>query len=450
MDDLLKAMSETPAVPEGWDLALNLSQNAVQSLLLSNWEGGTGKAKERGLTWLAPTQVDGQHDILEVRTDLSSPTVALDDSASVVTLTYGIDTGVLRIGKVSAERAAHMPDAQMLLQTNDVSWSNPVDITSQNPLRLAGAMPLVVRPTPDGQRFAIALDISANGLTLTSADEGGLSSHTVAQPLTQWLSAQNLTGQIASFARANKSATVSRIAPDAVSTRMGRSVAGDPVLQILAGLTPDAPVEGAGRAIPHPDGYDFSVLVSSKSTMAMIVSGYNQGTGEIKLVSMAPSSGDAHWFAQIHEPMIFEGTFGTEDGQIFVTDRSEQYLRFGGSPDQGLRLFTFTDPASSVHLHLEIAAHYPTAISGTGADQRVGLSEGGQSINGEGFYENIVKPQLENFLTGQIRSDMTRVQMTAISDFLLRDMVLTGHRPRFEISALPAELVIAGHLEPTP
>jgi hypothetical protein len=161
-----------------------------------------------------------------------------------------------------------------------------------------------------------------------------------------------------------------------------------------------------------------------------------------------PSDGQLHWFAQIHEPMVFQGSFGNQNGEIYVTDHSSLYMRFGGSTDQGLKLFTHIDPSSTIRLQLSLAAHYPIGISGTGANQVVGLQDGDQSVAANGFYEAIVQPQLEKFLTMDIKSDMSKVRMTAISEFLLRDLTLSGHGLQFEVAALPGELLVAGRLIP--
>jgi hypothetical protein len=178
----------------------------------------------------------------------------------------------------------------------------------------------------------------------------------------------------------------------------------------------------------------------------MIANGYNLGTGIIKLASVPPQDGQVHWFVEVHEPMVFEGTFGNQNGDVYLTDSAKLFMRFGGSPDQDLKLFTYIDPSSTVQLQLELAAHYPTQISGTGTGQVVGLQEGAQSVTGHGFYEAIVQPQLATFLNGDIRSDMSKVRMTPLSDLALRDLSLSGHGLQFEIAALPAELVVAGSL----
>jgi hypothetical protein len=267
------------------------------------------------------------------------------------------------------------------------------------------------------------------------------------QSLANSLAAQSSTLQIASLTpQAGAQATV--LTPANVASRVATSLAGQPVLQILTGTSLAATAPAVSAPVPHPDTHDFSLIVSSNMTMAMIANGYNLGTGDIKLVALPPQDGQLHSFAQIHEPMVFEGTFSNQDGLVYVTDRSQLYLRFGGSTDQGLKLFTFIDPSSTVKLQLDLAANYPTSISGTGASQLIGLQEGAQSVIGNGFYEAIVQPQLATFMNGDIKSDMSKVRMNAISDLVLRDLTLSGHGLQFEFSALPADLLIAGSVVP--
>ena len=276
-----------------------------------------------------------------------------------------------------------------------------------------------------------------------------MSGQAVNHNVEQSLAVQKLSGQIANLALPDGAgATV--LTPAKVAARVATSQGGQPVLQILTGTSPSATAPVASAPVPHPDSHDFSLIVSSKAIMTMIANGYNLGTGIIKLASVPPQDGQLHWFAQVHEPMVFKGTFSNPNGEIYATDHSKLYMRFGGSTDQGLKLFTYIDPSSTVQLQLELAAHYPTRISGTGSDQVVGLQEGAQSVTGNGFYEAIVQPQLATFLNGDIKSDMSKVRMTALSDLVLRDLTLSGHRLQFEVAALPAELLVAGSFDPDP
>jgi hypothetical protein len=308
-------------------------------------------------------------------------------------------------------------------------------------------LPVGVKPAPGVRNVSIGLSLADGNLTLSAPDTAGISSLAVTQNLGKWLAAWTLGGQIGNLTlQDGAEATV--LTPAQVTTRVATSRDGQPVLQILTATSTAAMAPVGNDPVLHPDSYDFSLVVCSKATMTMIANGYNLGTGIIKLASVPPQDGQLHWFAQVHEPMVFEGTFGNQDGKIYVTDHSKLYMRFGGSTDQGLKLFTYIDPSSTIQLQLDLAAHYPTRISGTGADQVVGLQEGAQSVTANGFYEAIVQPQLETFLNGDIKSDMSQVRMTALTDLVLRDLALSGHQLQFEIAALPAELLIAGSLKP--
>ncbi len=441
---LLGAMQDSPAVPDGWDVALHLSEPSVQSVVRSNWNGTSQTGSS--LVWVSPNAVNGQHDVVEVNSNLPPPAVSLNAASQAVHVNFGIDNGTQRTGKLPAE-TMHLFDPNSAGGRGTILWGQTVAITPQSPLQLAGPIPVGVKAADDGRSFSIGLNRANANLTLSSPANAGMFAQSPNQSLDQWLPAAALSGQIGNLTRqTGAGATV--LTPASVATRVATSVGGQPVLQILTGSSPGATAPPVSAPVSHPDTHDFSLIVSSKAIMAMIASGYNVGTGVIKLDAVPPQDGQLHWFAQVHEPMVFQGTFGNQNGDVYLTDNSKLYLRFGGSTDQGLKLFTFIDPASTVQLQLDLAAHYPTGISGAGADQVVGLQEGAQSVAGNGFYEAIVQPQLEAFLKGDIRSDMTNVRMTAISDLILRDLALSGHGLQFEVSALPAELLIAGSLVP--
>lgn len=449
-------MQDRPVVPAGWDMVLNLSQPAVQSLVWRNWDGVMGAGdRDRPLLWVAPGAVEGQHDIVVVRSALPRPAVRLNPENHAVDLHFGIDTGTLRVGKVSAALLRGMPDRRALVDHDAVAWAAPVAITPQDPLQLSGSLPvtagLVTGAGPDsgtgGRGFSIGLALTDPPFVL-SGMQNGLLSDALNQPLQAWVAGQHLSGQIGMIALPDgRGPTV--LTPTTVSARVAIASDGQPVLQILTGASFGAAVPAMGAPAPSPDAHDFSLMVSSKATMAMIASGYNLGRGVVKLVSVPPEDGQPHWFVQVHQPMVFEGRFGNQNGEIYLTDRASFTMGFGGSADTGLTLFTRTDPASTVRLELDLAAQYPVAISGIGEGQVVGLRDGSQSVTGDGFYEAIVKPQLEAFLYGDIRTDMAQVRMTALSDLVLKDLTLSGHTLLFETAALPAELLVTGRLIPT-
>lgn len=442
MAALLAALQENPSVPEGWDVVLNLSQPAMQSLVQNNWRAVSPPDQTHSLRWLAAAAVDGQHQVVEVTTQLPPPTVGLSVDGQSVQIDFAIDSGTQRAGQAPADLVARLPDHHSVLASGGVSWMEPVAITQQSPLQLAGSIPVAVERAADGRSFAIGLNLAAGHLALSGA---GIADEAVGQSPSQWLAAHRFDGRIANLT-APDGAGATVLTPAKVTARVATSHQGQPVLQILTGASAGATVPPASAPAPHPGDYDFSLLVSSKAAMAMIANGYNLGTGIIKLASVPPQDGQVHWFVEVHEPMVFEGTFGNQNGDVYLTDSAKLFMRFGGSPDQDLKLFTYIDPSSTVQLQLELAAHYPTQISGTGTGQVVGLQEGAQSVTGHGFYEAIVQPQLATFLNGDIRSDMSKVRMTPLSDLALRDLSLSGHGLQFEIAALPAELVVAGSL----
>ena len=449
---LLAAMRKGPSLPEGWDVAVNLSQPAVQAIVASDWNGMPAKNASRTLVF-AKLAADGpgaadRHDIVVLRADLPAPTIHLSQTDQAAQLVFRVDNGTLQPGMLQGNYAAEplspAPDVRSFLAGRGGDWGEPRAVTDQDPLHLSVLAPRAVR-RDHAAGFTIELDLAAAGFTLHHAggspDAIGASEDEPAR----LLASDGFVGPVASLA-VPPNASTHELAPGQVTARIVTSQDGEALLQILTG-PPSAPLPATDSApVPHPAADDFSVIVASKAVTAAIAGGYNRGTGDIKLVSVPPQDGQVHWFLQVHEPMVFEGRFGKLDGEIYVTDHARFFMRFGGSCDAGLQLFTFTDPASTVQLELDLSAHYPVTISGAGAGQLVGLAEGAQAVTGEGFYENIVKPQLQTFLEGDIRTDMTRVRLTAVSDLVLRDLTLPGHAPSFELAALPGDLLISGRL----
>lgn len=447
MTALLGAMRDSPSVPDGWDLVLNLSESAVQALVRSDWEGASRTAEDRALLWVAPAEENGVHDVIEVKTDLPPPVVRLNIEDQAVHVTFAVESGTLQFGKAPAGLAARLRDAGSSDEDGDVSWSAPVAITEQNPLQLAGTIPVGVEAADDCRSFSIGLRPVDAVLSLSSPGDGAFSTEAANHDLTDWLAARKLSDQIGNFTLRD-GAGANLLTPAAVAARVVAALDGQPVLQILTGASPGATAPASSDPVPHSPVHDFSIIVSSKATMTMIANSYNQGSGVLKLASVPPEDEQVHWFAQIHEPMVFEGSFGRQDGETYVTDHSKLYMRFGGSTDQGLKLFTYIDPDSTIQLELDLAAHYPVGFTGTDTDRVVGLSDGAQSVTANGFYEAIVQPQLEKFLTGDIKSDMSAVRMPEISNLMLRDLTLSGHELEFAVAALPGELLIAGVLIP--
>jgi len=447
MTALLGVMRDSPSVPDGWDATFNLSQSAVQSLVRHDWDAGFLSEKERSLLWVAPNEADGLHDVIEVKTELAPPVVSLRVADQAVQAHFEIDSGTLHYGKASAEHVARVGGARALRDGGGIAWSPPIPITPRDPLQLAATLPVGVAALPGRPGFTIMLMPQEARLILSGQAEGIFSIESHNQDLADWLAAHRLSDQLGSVTLQDR-AEASVLTPMIVAARIVESLDGAPLLQILTGSGASAVAPAASTPVPHPDAHDFSLMVGSRAAMTMIASGYNAGTGDIKLAAVPPTDGEVHWFAQVHEPMVFEGSFGRPGGETYFTDHSKLFIRFGGSVEEGLKLFTFIDPASTIRLELDLAAHYPLGIRGTGADQVVGLREGGQSVTANGFYEAIIQPQLETFLTGDIKGDMCSVRMTAVSDLVLRDLSLSGHALAFEIAALPGELLIAGRLIP--
>lgn len=450
MAPLLDRMQAGPTVPQGWDVALHLSEAAVQALVRHNWDNAAQPCA-RAINWIAPGIVDGHHQVVDLQADLPPPDVTLDSGAQAARVAFAVESGILRVGQAPAHlvRAAATPAD--ITASDAMVWHETIPITPAAPVTVQGQAPVGTQAAADGTGFAIRLDLTGAQLGLSGPEDGGISSRAPPPDVQSWVQAEDLTGVIARLAAsADGGGTEQTLRPAQVSARVVSAAGGASVLQLLTatGAQP-APQPGSDLA-PHSQDHDFTLAVGSQATAGMIANGYNAGIGEVKLDLLPPSEGRAHWALQVREPMIFEGTFGIEGGDTLATDHAALRMRFGGSTDRGLALFTHIEPGATVQLQLQLDAHYPLAIGGSGTAQTVGLTEGGQSVTAHGFYETIVQPQLESFLTGEIRTDMTHVKMTALSDLVLRDLALSGHQLQFEIAALPGELLVAGSLVPQP
>ena len=121
MTALLAGMRDSPAVPDGWDMVLNLSESAVQSLVRSDWDGASRTAEDRALLWVAPAEETGVHDVIEVKTDLPPPTVRLNLEDQAVQVSFAVESGTLQFGKAPAGLAARLRDARSSDDSGDVS-----------------------------------------------------------------------------------------------------------------------------------------------------------------------------------------------------------------------------------------------------------------------------------------------------------------------------------------
>src|ERR1043165_5798218 len=197
MAALLAAMQDRRSVPDGWDVVLNLSEPAVQSIVRSTWRGGWGT--DQALVWVAPAPVNGQHDVVEVMTALPPPTVSLSVSDQAVAVDFEIGSGMLRSGKASVDLVSSVRDPGSLIRNHNISWLPPIEITRQNPLQLAGSIPVCADAVADPRSFSIGLSRGEGNLTLSGVPTSGISSQAVAQSLGEWLDAQTLSGQIANL-----------------------------------------------------------------------------------------------------------------------------------------------------------------------------------------------------------------------------------------------------------
>ena len=186
-------------------------------------------------------------------------------------------------------------------------------------------------------------------------------------------------------------------------------------------------------------------MISSKAVIQdIVVPGFNQGTGLVKLVAVPPASPAGAWYAQTRNPMQFQGTV-----RLAVSTRkppkTEMGMNFLGSLAGGLAVAPYTGPNSNISLQLGVSATYPLKTSSDG--QQVEITAGPASVTATGLAENAVKPQLESFLNDGIKSDMTGVSLARDIELCPEEPDLPRPAPAMSEAHFPGDFLILGTFE---
>ena len=457
--NMLASMVRVPTVPEGWDIAMHFSETAVQSLFHSNWD--SDGEEQHNITWVAPGEVEGHHEIVQITAPLNPPKVTLNSEKQQTSLGFDVVSGEISAGKIPSETVPLLlmalqeaPPQEMAATTekHGVQWEHKATLSPQEPLCVDDQVPIGSHLKSNGIGYDIGLNIAKTSMTLSGSEFGRITSHEQGEQVSSWAKQQDITGKLGHLIPLASTAPDEIILqPNYVGTRVVTGTSGAPLLQVLASsknASQDVPQQNV--IVPHSSDHDFSLMVSSQAAMNMVVEEYNLGSGDIKVVTLPPQNGEPHWFIEVHEPMVFEGSFGIDGEKTpLVTQQSSMRMRFGGSPHQGLEISTYIEPSSDITLDILLAGNFPPTIKGAGTNHALQLSSGPQSVTANGFYEEIVKPQLETFLTADIKGDMTRVKMKSLTALTQSSLELSGHQLDYQIAAFPGEFVVAGALSAT-
>ena len=236
--------------------------------------------------------------------------------------------------------------------------------------------------------------------------------------------------------------------PTSLKLNAMQSSEGGRILQLLfatGGEPPESASTNVLDPVPSGSGFDYSLMISSKAVIQdILVPGFNQGTGLVKLVAVPPASPAGAWYAQTRNPMQFQGTVRFGGVYPEVSHQTEMGMNFLGSPAGGLAVAPYTGPNSNISLQLGVSATYPLKVSSDG--QQVEITAGPASVTATGLAENAVKAQLESFLNDGIKSDMTGVSLAAISTLRPEEPDLPGPCSRDERGPLPGRFLDPGNL----
>ena len=243
--------------------------------------------------------------------------------------------------------------------------------------------------------------------------------------------------------------TSRRVEPASLKLNTMQSSEGDRVLQFLfatSGEPPDSASTNVLDPVPSGSGFDYSLMIGSKAVIQdIVVPGFNQGTGLVKLVAVPPASPAGAWYAQTRNPMQFQGTVRFGGAYPEASHQTEMGMNFLGSLAGGLAVAPYTGPNSNISLQLGVSATYPLKTSSDG--QQVAITAGPASVTATGLAENAVKAQLESFLNDGIKSDMTGVSLAAISNFVQKNLTFPGHALAMSEAHFPGDFLILGTFE---
>jgi hypothetical protein len=241
--------------------------------------------------------------------------------------------------------------------------------------------------------------------------------------------------------------------PTSLQFRVLLTPSGARVLQLLVGGPGEAPsnaVIDVTEPVPAADGCDYSLLVDSAVVIQDVVTGFNAQTGLVKLVAVTPDPATgpgAAAYAQTRNPMEFQGRISCGKAITPIQSSAAMGMNFKGSPNDGLVVSGYALPGGTISLQLAVAGSFPLQLS---SDGELKLSAASTSVTAKGVAENMVKPQLQSFLTDDISPNISNVSLPGAPDLLLRRLSLPGLQPKIEHAQIPADLVLAGTLASAP
>ena len=253
-----------------------------------------------------------------------------------------------------------------------------------------------------------------------------------------------------------------QILPSALDFTIAHTPSGRGLLQVFMTTGGEKPANASislAESLPESDEPVFGVTVNSKIVVSDIVQEFNSKPGDLKLMTIdgvpemcgiekadMDDSETPVWFAQTHQPMVYDGTVDFGGLRPAINNHAELGINFVGSQNKGLVIGYFTETGSNIVLDLALAGNFPLIVSGSGGNQTIGLSSEDLSVTATGMAENAVKARLEDFLFNDIRKNMTSFTFDPVTELIQKTISFAGNTPEITEAQLPGDFVAFGTL----
>jgi hypothetical protein len=440
--NLVNEMHERRSVLNGWAAVLSLSQRAVSALVQARWD--TGKP-------VCLTSREG-NSLTQVSLTLDAPDVTFSDG-DAVEIRIPVRAASVRQGTLPDG----LPEGAGRVAEEAVAWSPLRSVSCGDDFVVTGKVPLVMTGDDSPEAWSLSLDFGGASFSVAGADRLASSEERMGSSLSTWFAAQNIRPGIVAY-RFSPSADGRQICPTraafSLSSREGRRALH---LCLATDATPSAstPTSLASPVVDDED--DFSLIIDSRIVIDDVVSGFNSGMGRLKLDAVsAPVSRTAgddagpqvrFWYARTAHPLVYDGTVDT--GGVFpvTQNHAELGMDFLGSTSDGLVIEDYTTPESNIRLSLSVDGSFPLVVTGEGKDQKIGFTSAGLAVTEGGMIESVIKPQLEAFLFGEIKPNMTSFTFDPVATMLLSHFIFDGFLPAIHGVQLPGDLLVTGTLD---
>jgi hypothetical protein len=453
VDDLVAEMHAKGSVLQGWDVLLNLPEATIGKVVRKQWSAAAPAGTERlaAVRLNGVQQVQGEsHALLtQIDLELGPPSIQLQSGRPTLTVRQSFLSAQIKSGTIRAGTSTDPGDYVFAADDPGAIWGPAETAVLPQDSGVNATVPLSVVPgsTAAAPR-SVVLDFSSAEFALENMPSGPLDEPAILDRLRR-RSAAAPQRLVVAAVDLGEPANELALEPASLKLNTMQSSEGDRVLQFLfatGGEPPDSASTNVLDPVPSGSGFDYSLMIGSKAVIQdIVVPGFNQGTGLVKLVAVPPASPAGAWYAQTRNPMQFQGTVRFGGAYPDVSHQTEMGMNFLGSPAGGLAVAPYTGPNSNISLQLGVSATYPLKTSSDG--QQVAITAGPASVTATGLAENAVKAQLESFLNDGIKSDMTGVSLAAISNLVQKNLTFPGHALAMSEAHFPGDFLILGTFE---